>query len=250
MTTPREAYNRIGELLLNGSISPEDAELFKGVIRDAVRNAYQDPVTQLGNRRKFDEDLSRRVQNAIHTEEDFCVVYADLDHFKPVNDTLGHEMGDKVLRAIGYLSCVANRMYIAANRESIDQAVLTVGRRNNDPVYRVGGDEWGYLVAKADLRAGMIAAERYRTTIEGNPMVHGVQMTLGVVSFRDLLKEMGREQDSQTPLLCDAGFFARLLRERADAALYAAKEAGRNRTYGYAGRQATYLTMDRVLQKP
>jgi GGDEF domain-containing protein len=96
----------------------------------------------------------------------------------------------------------------------------------------------------------MIAAERYRTTIEGNPMVHGVQMTLGVVSFRDLLKEMGREQDSQTPLLCDAGFFARLLRERADATLYAAKKAGKNRTYGYAGRQAPYLTMDDVLQKP
>ena len=250
MTTPREAYKLLDGLITAGNITPDQGNLLKQVIRDTVRNAYQDPVTQLGNRRKFDEDLSRRVHDAIRTGEDFCIVYADLDYFKPVNDLLGHEVGDRVLQAIGYLSRVANRVYFAANRESIDQAVLTVGRRNNDPAYRLGGDEFGYLVADADLQAGMIAAERYRKTIEGNPMVHGVQMTLGVVSFRDLLKEMEREQDSQTSLLCDAGFFARLLRERADAALRQAKDTGKNKVCGYTGSQTPYLTIDDVLPKP
>jgi diguanylate cyclase (GGDEF)-like protein len=161
--------------------------------RDILRKDSQiDPLTGLLNRRSLENSVRERYQSASR----FGVLFMDIDHFKSVNDRFGHATGDRVLSAIG--------------------AVLRSTLRPEDAVGRYGGEEFVALIADAGSESARLVAERLRAQVEALPAVHGgPQVTLSVGST---VYDPQKHPESTVELF-----------RRADAALYAAKSAGRNR---------------------
>lgn len=154
--------------------------------------ARHDALTGLPNRRAFDERLADEVARAARTGEPLAVVLADLDHFKRLNDELGHPAGDRTLQ------CVAT---------ALRQAVREV-----DTVARYGGEEFCVLLPGADADAANVAAERLRAAVaECDPPDRSVTASFGVAAW-----------------VPGPGGGADLL-NAADRAMYRAKAAGRNR---------------------
>lgn len=161
------------------------------------RQALRDPLTGLFNRRHFDDVLQRRFRAHQRGGEGFSLLMIDLDHFKSINDRLGHDAGDEVLRAVG--------------------AALLQASRSGESVFRLGGEEFTVLL---DDPAGMYlrgTSERIRALIEKLPIffrgspLPGVTVSVG-----------GAHCPS------DATDVGSLIR-RADQAMYDAKRTGRNR---------------------
>ena len=88
--------------------------------------AFHDPLTELKNRREFSEIIKKSIKNAGEKNEKLAIMYIDLDHFKSINDSLGHETGDELLQQF------ANRL-----KSSV---------RNDDELFRIGGDEFIVLL--------------------------------------------------------------------------------------------------------
>lgn len=161
------------------------------------RQATVDALTGLRNRRWLDRNLPRVAGRHRSSKRPFCVVMLDVDHFKTFNDTYGHAAGDRVLTAVAKI--IAERL------------------RPTDLSARYGGEEFCVMLPDTPLEGGIVAAERLRqfvseTTVtgpSGDPLPP-VTISLGVACFDGSEKE-------------DA------LLARADAALYRAKEGGRNR---------------------
>jgi diguanylate cyclase (GGDEF)-like protein/PAS domain S-box-containing protein len=159
---------------------------------ELARLATTDALTGLVNRRGFEARLVEEVARAAAGGEPLCLVALDLDHFKDVNDVHGHEVGDAVLREL------AGRMRAAA--------------RASDVIARIGGEEFAWLLPGTTARQARAAAERLRAEVEATPF--------GVAGVRTLSAGVAQLAGDD-----DRG---RLVR-RADALLYAAKRAGRNR---------------------
>lgn len=159
-----------------------------------------DALTGLGNRRHFLERLDEALASASRHGQPVSLVMADLDYFKRVNDTYGHNVGDDVLREF-------------AN-------ILKSGCRREDLPARYGGEEFIILLPQSDELAAMRFAERVRHEVEtANLLPDGkvVTVSLGVC-------ELGAESISQYEFM-----------RRTDVALYAAKEGGRNCIVAYRG---------------
>jgi len=156
--------------------------------RDTART---DHLTGLGNRRACEDAITREVARASRENASVVFVLFDLDHFKVVNDTYGHQVGDAVLRAVA--------------------GVLREASRSSDLVGRWGGEELLAILPRTDVWAARPFAERVRAgvaALEGLPCP--VTVSAGMA-------EWTRGQDVQTVLA------------RADARLYEAKRAGRDR---------------------
>jgi diguanylate cyclase (GGDEF)-like protein len=158
-----------------------------------------DPLTGLGNRRRQDEDLETMVSRAQRYGHALCVALFDIDNFKRYNDTSGHLEGDAILRSVA--------------------ATLARQSRGGDSLYRYGGEELLVVFPEQTLESAAIGAERMRKAVEelaiphpGRPPDGVVTVSAGVARFEPELK------DDVERLLA-----------RADAALYEAKESGRNR---------------------
>ncbi|MDF0732092.1 sensor domain-containing diguanylate cyclase [Pseudomonas entomophila] len=153
------------------------------------RDVQTDPLTGLGNRRGLDVTLSLLQAEG----RAFCAIVLDVDHFKRINDGHGHDMGDQVLRALAELmrSCC----------------------REGDVLCRTGGEEFLMLLPDAPLDRAATVAERLRLVVQDTPIepVGAVTISLGVAWWR------GGDEDPQETL------------NKADRALYVAKQAGRNR---------------------
>jgi diguanylate cyclase (GGDEF)-like protein/PAS domain S-box-containing protein len=102
--------------------------------------AFHDPLTQLANRRKFDEEVERAIADFSDTKKSFAILYLDLNRFKVVNDTMGHEVGDELLK------------YVSAR--------LTSTLRKPDILARVGGDEFAVLLHDTDEIGARRVVER------------------------------------------------------------------------------------------
>jgi diguanylate cyclase (GGDEF)-like protein len=152
-----------------------------------------DSLTSLRNRRAFDERIADAFQHARRYERPLSLVVVDVDHFKVVNDTDGHESGDAVLRE------VARR--------------IADSTRQTDFAARVGGEEFGILLPETPLFEAMQFAEKIRAAI-ASELIGGRRMTvsLGIANVPH-----SRVEDA-----------AELFRA-ADKALYRAKANGRNR---------------------
>ncbi|MCC6496445.1 MAG: GGDEF domain-containing protein [Propionibacteriaceae bacterium] len=153
-----------------------------------------DPLTGLLNRRSLSDRVAQLTEQArvMGDGTSLALVTGDIDHFKQVNDTHGHQRGDDVLRDVAYLI-----------RKTV---------RRFELVYRMGGEEFLVLLPGHDLAEAGRVAERIRAAVEhGQPGGVDVTISLGVVEF-------GVDRSDLHSLLA-----------RADAALYTAKREGRNR---------------------
>ena len=160
-----------------------------------------DALTGLANRRRFDMRLADEVQRAYRHGTTLALLMIDIDHFKHYNDLLGHPQGDTALQAVA--------------------AVLTQqARRPAELVARYGGEEFALLLPNASAAAAATVAERCQSAMATLALPHSASPTAAHVTLSigvALLKARQRE---------DTASFVR----RADAALYAAKAAGRART--------------------
>jgi two-component system chemotaxis response regulator CheY len=171
------------------------AERVTALHRRMHDDARHDALTGVGNRLRLAEDLadlSGRVERYGHS---YCVALFDLDGFKAVNDTDGHQAGDTVLRAVA--------------------AALATQIRSGDTLYRYGGEEFLVLLPEQTLDSAVHAAERLRAAVEALRLPHPAG---GVVTISGGVAGLGAAQRAPDELL-----------ELADQALYRAKEGGRNR---------------------
>jgi diguanylate cyclase (GGDEF)-like protein len=158
--------------------------------------ASTDGLTKLLNRRAFLEAAVRDIARARRSNAPLAFALFDVDHFKRVNDTYGHQVGDDVLRA------VANAAKSAA--------------REGDILGRYGGEEFAMVFPNADVGTGATAADRIRRAI------HAVEFTAGSQRF-NVSASFGVTQLTPEDTTVEA------IAARADAALYRAKHEGRNR---------------------
>ena len=112
----------------------------EGVAELTRRLAITDELTELYNRRYFQDELQRQLPNAERHRRPLAVLAIDVDNFKDVNDGLGHQAGDEVLRQVA--------------------AVLRQHTRSSDVVARVGGDEFGVLLCETDASQAEALANR------------------------------------------------------------------------------------------
>jgi len=167
-----------------------------------------DALTGVFNRRYVDRRLLEEIARARRQSYPVSFMYIDIDHFKRVNDTVGHGGGDEVLRE------VANRI----------KAEL----RLSDALARFGGEEFVVLLIDADLESATYVGERIRAGIAASmiELSHGVKVSItasvGVSSLAQVPGDVSPEEQA-TQLI-----------EQADEALYQAKEGGRNRVIRYA----------------
>ena len=156
--------------------------------------ASQDYLTKLYNRRKFNALITYEItQLKRYDNRNLCIIMLDLDGFKDINDTYGHDIGDEILIK-------------TAN-------IIQVSCRNSDIICRWGGEEFAIALSETAIDQAMIVAEKIRTSIEDHIFVNNLKITcsLGVSQYRTT--------DSYANLF-----------KRADEALYKAKNSGKNRT--------------------
>lgn len=152
--------------------------------------AQEDPLTGLLNRRGFFRDLARAVAYRNRYGTSVSVLLADLDAFKPINDSYGHEIGDKAL------------VHVAA--------LLRTNVRASDSVGRLGGDEFGIILWHADEPAAKHKAMSLEGMIAASPLaVEGLDLSLGASVGVAALEEGDRAEDALA---------------RADRAMYARKK--------------------------
>ncbi len=163
--------------------------------QQAVKASRTDVLTGLPNRRAFYDRATRELERASRYGRPVSLIMLDIDRFKAVNDTHGHAAGDEVLRHLA--------------------DILRRDKRGNDLVGRLGGEEFSLLLPEASPDEALNLAERIRAAIAASPAVHNGQSIAYSASFGVARQQPG---DSLENIL-----------HRADQALYAAKEAGRNR---------------------
>ncbi len=169
-----------------------DRKLAEEMLRKAAMN---DTLTGLFNRRAFTEKFDYERERFSRTERPFALVMCDIDHFKNINDTYGHDCGDMVLKKIAEL--------------------MQGSMRRHDTVGRWGGEEFVILLPETGLKGGSLLAEKVRQMIEAEKLSYqdktfAVTMSFGVAEFGERM---------ELPELAAV----------ADKRLYAAKEGGRNR---------------------
>ena len=158
----------------------------------------RDPLTGLHNRRFFEETAERDIARATRKKEPLAIVMLDIDHFKVINDTHGHVIGDRVLTHVA--------------------GVLRANVRSSDLLCRFGGEEFVAVLSGTALPAAMHAAEQWRSAIAGSGTDAGGGTTVSCTISIGIAM-LGYETGEST---------SSVLR-RADAALYEAKRAGRDR---------------------
>ena len=154
--------------------------------------AFQDPLTRLANRLKFQQEVEMTLEQSMISGEPFAILYCDLDKFKVVNDTMGHQAGDELLK------------YVAARISTV--------LRKHDLLARLGGDEFAVLLRKTDETGVHLVVERILENVQ-NPFKIGEQTIIAEISIGAAFYPVHGENFSELLL-------------RADKAMYQAKAKG------------------------
>ncbi len=156
-----------------------------------LERSITDKLTGLKNRGFFQEKLEEQIIRYGKTQEPFSIVILDIDHFKKVNDTWGHQTGDDVLEKLA--------------------DILTSHTRHKDVVARYGGEEFVLILPNVDVPESKIKADHLRQATANSTWQTGIiTVSIGIATFTSM--------DSDTTIM-----------KKADQALYASKENGRNR---------------------
>ena len=210
LVTSREARRDVVAGLDAGAddyvVKPPDPEELRSRLKAGIRVlamehhfervAMVDGLTELPNRRSLDDAFSRQLTRSLREQQPVSLLMVDVDHFKRLNDTHGHLVGDDVLKRLA--------------------RILRRQVRPQDLVARYGGEEFAVLLPSTDVDAALLIADRLRAAI-GNPDTEEVSrqlppatVSVGVAAARSAI--------SLSELM-----------SQADAALYRAKQSGRNR---------------------
>jgi len=170
---------------------------FQSQRRALAQLTVTDPLTQLANRRSFEEQLQKEIKRLSRHKEGLSMLVVDIDDFKKINDEFGHAAGDEFLMQVA--------------------RILKEQARETDVVARYGGEEFVIIAPSTDLEGGIVLGERIRTAIAETSFIveetmrpRKATVSVGVASYKG----------SQTGLF-----------NAADAALYQAKAAGKNCVY-------------------
>ena len=194
-SAPRH-YDRLG---LNSTIMRNLGRVVEDTL-SARREVIRDPLTGLYNRRYTDEFIINEFSRAKRLDLPIATFLIDIDHFKEINDNIGHSHGDSVIREVAKIlsSCF---------------------KRASDTLSRYGGEEFSVIALNTSLDKAMTVAERARSAVELAALDHPtrgvVTVSIGVFVYVD-----SSQLDKKKP---EAAF------ENADMALYEAKRAGRNK---------------------
>jgi diguanylate cyclase (GGDEF)-like protein len=202
-TTALETVQRLGEIIDEKRTRQrelarelgERVDVLRVELEDTRREAEIDPLTQLGNRTVFQRELPRAVQVRTLVDEPACLLIADVDNFKQVNDRHGHTTGDATL-------------------ESVARALSRSFPRRSDVVTRFGGDEFAVILRDATAVDGGRLAARFLEAVR-QLEVSGPHGTVPITASVGVAEALPGE-------LADSWF------ARADRALYAAKAEGRD----------------------
>ncbi|MCP4139303.1 MAG: diguanylate cyclase [Chloroflexi bacterium] len=181
-----EVTERLGDII-------ERMEM-EGKLRQQARN---DPLTGILNRRYFFELAEKELERAHRYEHPLSVIMFDIDHFKRVNDSYGHSVGDQAL-------CMLT-------------AECQTGLRENDLFARYGGEEFIILLPEADQKQADQMAERIRKRLSGTKSLKSGAKTIFLTASFGVASLNGKKLSLDNLII------------RSDGALYAAKKAGRNR---------------------
>jgi two-component system cell cycle response regulator len=173
------------------------ADSLREKVQQSIELALYDPLTGLNNRRFLENHLATMLDNARVRRTPLTLMILDIDHFKLVNDTYGHDCGDEVLKSF------ADRL----------RGVI----RGGDLLCRLGGEEFVIVMPNVEIRAAARIAERARQAIEQERFVIDADGRAIPVTTSIGVAERGPDDDTST------------LFRRADRALYRAKSEGRNR---------------------
>ncbi len=196
LTKPFDAEELQARLFVGERILNLQDELISA--RDALQfQATHDPLTGMPNRGEILSLVQRELARCLRTEKPFGLIMGDIDHFKQVNDSHGHLTGDAILRG------VALRM--------------TALLRTYDSVGRYGGEEFVILAPLSDVTGSLRVAERIRAGIEATKFDTAAGELRLTMSLGVAVRDCGHTRDTESLL------------QAADAALYRAKAAGRNR---------------------
>lgn len=171
-------------------------------MNELKQQSHTDALTEIGNRRRFDDVFPAEFERAKRNNQPLALLMIDIDHFKRLNDTYGHDVGDQALRAVAI-------------------AIKTQTRKPMLPC-RFGGEEFAVILPRTNASSAQLVAERIRETIASKPMAkRDVTVSIGIAST-------------------DMGHFTspRAVMNAADECLYRAKEGGRNcvRLFGVGSR--------------
>jgi|ERR1035437_603308 diguanylate cyclase (GGDEF)-like protein len=187
--------NSVVLIFIFGMLLGVGSRMFEGKEKESL----SDPLTGLANRRFFQDTLLKELRRAQRYEKQLSIIMCDIDHFKSINDTYGHNVGDEVLVSI---------------------ADLMLGSvRATDFVVRYGGEEFVVLLPESTIKEGVSVAEKIRKTVE----------SAGVVSRSRLGLRLKTTLSAGVAAYPFDGETGDGLIMKADKGLYLAKNRGRNR---------------------
>jgi diguanylate cyclase (GGDEF)-like protein len=195
---------KIGEVIVNYDITDK---------KNFQKLAITDGLTNLYNRRFFNETLTREISRAIRDKNYLSFLILDVDFFKRYNDTYGHDAGDKALIAIS-------------------NAMTKTLHRGGDFAFRLGGEEFGVLFSQCALEDSIRVADKIRKNIEALQIEHSNSQTAKhlTVSIGLLVVDFAKTS------VDEHGFYT-----MADDALYQAKESGRNKVVRYKNGEVDFF---------
>jgi diguanylate cyclase len=186
------------DLRRNLEHSSSQIEKLRWNLAEAQELGLRDPLTSLSNRRCFDVNLAKEIEEAHTHGTAMCLVMGDIDRFKGINDTFGHQIGDEILKMFAKL--------------------LSSNVKGRDTVARFGGEEFAIILPETRLTDAEHLTESIRIQLEGKELaVNNSGAPIGKITASFGIAQLGERDDADT------------LIQRADARLYEAKCTGRNR---------------------